>query len=61
MIEMSDTGEVMYFPTEADLTMIYGLDLCRECGFELRDNESCICTQCDLEQWIVQVENARSL
>ncbi len=47
----------VYVPTAEDMAEFYGVDACRECGAKLFNADSPICAACDIEQWVVEMEN----
>lgn len=61
-IEVASHEEsAVYVPTAADMAEFFEAesDVCRECGGPKCGADSPICTPCDIEQWIVEMENFR--
>lgn len=60
MIETTEQGIEQFIPTDADMTEFYDApdsDYCRECGTPIFDADSFTCFACDIEQWIVEMQN----
>jgi len=60
MFEMSDAGTEVFVPTAADMAEFFDTedaDVCRECGGPKCGADSPICTPCDIEQWVIEMQN----